>query len=118
MLPTDMVVRYWSYDQHDRRTANWRPRQVQVTDGRPSTFLRPCCSTTQAILLNEAARPDKYIIRPTTIVTKRNHPRCTHKPWQLLQTHDRFCKLVGVTIPSTPSICVDTPRYLLSHPLP
>jgi hypothetical protein len=56
--------------QHELRAANRRLRQVQVTDGRPSTSLRPCCSTTQANLLNEAARPDKYIIWSTSMVTK------------------------------------------------
>ena len=40
-LPTDMVEGLWSYDQHRRRTTNWRPQQLQDPYGRLSTMLRP-----------------------------------------------------------------------------
>ena len=43
---TDTVVRCWSYDQHERRIANWQPDQAQVPHGRPSTFLWPRWTTT------------------------------------------------------------------------
>lgn len=39
--PTDTAIRRWSYDQLDRRTANWRPHRMCVSSGHLSTCLRP-----------------------------------------------------------------------------
>lgn len=65
--------------------------------------------TTSFDIVRSVANMDLFLIcwalehnRSTSMMTPSRHPHRNRKRWQQIQTHDRFCKLVGPTVLSHP----------------